>query len=114
MEGHVKRVTLIIVALVIGVISVTALNAHDQYRIVGTVTKITADEISVKQVKDGKVIEMDITKQTKVTRDKKPVAMKDVKVGGNVVVDALGDSILDLEVIEIRLVPSIPTAKKFQ
>lgn len=90
------------------------LSAHDEYRIIGTVTKITADQIDVKQVKDGKVIEIDINKQTKVTRDKTPAAMKDVKVGGSVVVEALGDSILDLTAIEIRLVPAIPTTKKSQ
>lgn len=90
------------------------LSAHDEYRIIGTVTKITADQIDVKQVKDGKIIEIDINKQTKVTRDKKPAAMKEVRVGGSVVVEALGDSILDLTALEIRLVPAIPTTKKSQ
>lgn len=89
-----------------------ALAAHDEYRIIGTVAKITATQIDVKQVKDGKIIEIDIDKQTKVTKDKKPVAFNQIKVGGSVVVEALGDSILDLQALEIRLVPAIPTAKK--
>jgi len=84
--------------------------AHDEFRIIGTVTKISSTEIAVKQ-KDGKVVEMDINKQTKFTRDKKPVKASEVKVGGSVVVDALGDSILDLTVLEVRLVPAITTAK---
>jgi hypothetical protein len=88
------------------------LSAHDEYRIVGTVTKITADQIAVKQVKDGKVIDIKIDKQTKVTRDKKPAVMKEVKVGGSVVVEALGDSLKDLLALEIRLVPAIPPTKK--
>jgi hypothetical protein len=108
----VKTLILTIVAAVL--VAAAPLGAHDEYRIIGTVMKITADQIDVKQVKDGKVIEIDINKQTKVTRDKKPAAMKEVKVGGSVVVEALGDSILDLTALEIRLVPAIPTAKKSQ
>jgi hypothetical protein len=106
--------TLILTIAVAVLIAAAPLRAHDEYRIIGTVMKITADQIDVKQVKDGKVIEIDINKQTKVTRDKKPAAMKEVKVGGSVVVEALGDSILDLTALEIRLVPAIPTAKKSQ
>ena len=52
--------------------------AHDEFRIIGTVTKISSTEIAVKQ-KDGKIIEMDINKQTKYTRDKKPVKASEVK-----------------------------------
>ena len=84
------------------------LAAHENFRIVGTVTKVTAGEITVKQSKDGQLVEMDIDKQTKVTKDKKPMTISDVKAGGSVVVDAYGDSILDLLVLEIRLVPAIP------
>jgi hypothetical protein len=90
----------------------TPLSAHDEYRIVGTVAKITATQIDVRQIKDGKIVEIDIDKQTKVTRDKKPVAFKQIKVGGSVVVEAYGDSILDLLALEIRLVPAIPSTAK--
>lgn len=88
------------------------LSAHDRYRIIGTVTKITADEITVKQAKDNVLVEMDHDKKTKVTRDGKAAKIADVKVGSTVVIDALGDSILDLVVLEIRLVPPIPVTKK--
>jgi hypothetical protein len=100
------------IAVAIAIACAAPLAAHDEYRIIGTVTKITATQIDVKQVKDGKVIEIDVNKQTKVTRDKKPAAIKDVKVGGSVVVEALGDSMLDLTALEIRIVPAIPTTKK--
>jgi len=87
------------------------LAAHDDYRIIGTVSKITATQIDVKQTKDGKIIEIDINKQTKVTRDKKPAPFAELKIGGSVVVDARGDSLLDLLAIEIRLVPAIAAPK---
>jgi hypothetical protein len=93
-------------------LGVASLAAHDRYRIVGTVTKLTADEITVKQVKDNALVEMDLDQNTKVTRDGKAAKMSEVKVGGSVVIEALGDSILDLLVLEIRVVPSIPSSKK--
>jgi hypothetical protein len=93
----------------------TPLAAHDRYRIVGTVTRLTADEITVKQVKDAALVEMDHDKNTKVIREnKKAGKIGDVKVGSSVVIDALGDSILDLVVLEIRLVPAIPATRKPQ
>ena len=85
------------------------LSAHDEYRIIGTVTKITATTLAVKQTKDGKVITMKTDANTLVTRDKKKVARSDIKTGGHVVVDALGDTINDLLVVEVRLVPAPAT-----
>jgi hypothetical protein len=100
-------------ALLIAAMSAGApLSAHDRYRIIGTVTKITSDEITVRQAKDNALVEMDHDKKTKVTRDGKVAKITDVKVGSTVVIDALGDSILDLVVLEIRLVPPIPATKK--
>ena len=73
-------------------------------RIIGTLTKIEGNSIAVKQTKDGKVIAADIDSQTVVTRDKKKLDRSALKVGLNVVVDATGDDLDDLLVLEIRLV----------
>ena len=86
--------------------SVPALSAHENYRIIGTVVKVTDKLLDVKQTKDGKTISMDITEKSKVTRDKKPVKASDIKPGAHVVVDAHGDDIAFLEVVEVRLVPA--------
>ncbi len=107
-----KRLLVASVACSVLALSASSLAAHDRYRIIGTVTKLTADEITVKQTKDNALIEMDIDQNTKVTRDGKAAKRADVKVGGSVVVEALGDSILDLVVLEVRLVPAIPSTKK--
>lgn len=106
-----RFVTFGVICLVL-LLSAATLGAHDRYRIIGTVTKLTADEITVKQAKDSALVEMDIDQNTKVTRDGKAAKMTEVKVGGSVVVAGLGDSILDLVVLEIRLVPAIPATKK--
>lgn len=96
--------------LLIGALTMPV-SAHFKFRIVGTVTKLTADEIAVKQVKDNAVVEMDHDKNTKVVRDGKPVAIDQIKIGGSVVIDALGDDIFSLTATEIRLVPPIKTGR---
>lgn len=63
-------------------------------------------------MKDGRIIESNADKQTKVTKDKQPVAFGLIKTGGSVVVEALDDSTTDLLAIEIRLVPAIPSTQK--
>ena len=83
--------------------------AHDDYRIIGTITKVAATTLDVKQTKDGKTIAMTMDSATLVTRDKKKVERSELKVGLGVVVDARGDSLADLVVLEVRLVP--PPAK---
>ena len=104
-----------IVGLLTAALMVTTaspLAAHEDFRVIGTVAKLASNQIDVKQLKDGKVIEIGIDKQTKITKDKKPMTLNDVKVGGSVVVDAYGDSLLDLLALDIRLVPAIPQTPK--
>ncbi len=79
--------------------------AHDDYRFIGTLTKIAGNTIDVRQTKDGKIYSMDIDSQTVITRDKKKVDRAELKVGAHVVVDATGDALDDLLVLAIRLVP---------
>ena len=80
--------------------------AHDEFRIIGTVTKITATTLDVRQTKDSQIISMKMDKESIVTRDKKTVGRAELKTGASVVVDALGDTIKDLLVLEVRLVPA--------
>lgn len=93
-------------ALTVGLVPALA---HDDYRIIGTITKVAATTLDVKQTKDGKTIAMTMDSATLVTRDKKKVERSELKVGLGVVVDARGDSLADLVVLEVRLVP--PPAK---
>jgi hypothetical protein len=102
-----RRVILAVGATVC--LSAVGLGAHDDYRIIGTVTRIAAPTLEVKQTKDGKTIAMKMDSATIATRDKKKVPLTDVKAGQYVVVDARGDSLDDLVVLEVRLVP--PPAK---
>ena len=84
--------------------------AHDDYRIIGTITNVAAKTLDVKQTKDGKTISMRTDGATLVTRDKKKVSATELSTGVSVVVDASGDSLEELVVLEVRIVPS--SAKK--
>ena len=86
------------------VASVSPLSAHDNYRIIGTVLKVSGTTLDVKQTKDGKTISMEFTKTSRVIRDKKKVNVTELKSGTNVVVDGRGDSLLDLDIVEVRIV----------
>ena len=101
------RRLMVVAVLAMLALGATTVTAHDDYRIIGTVEKVTAKTLDVKQTKDGKIISMQMNGETIVTRDKKKVPTTDMKVGGSVVVDAYGDNEFDLLALEIRLVPTI-------
>lgn len=96
-----KRLCLV---LVIGLLAAPRLMAHDEYRLVGKVTRVSESSIAVENA-NSKTMAARINKQTDVTRDKKKVPASELKVGQSVVVDALGDNESDLLAIEIRIVP---------
>jgi hypothetical protein len=83
--------------------------AHDEFRFIGTVTKIDTarGRVTMKVVENKKeeTIEIALTPKTEITRDKKRVARSELKAGLYLVVDALGDDYDSLEAIEIRIVP---------
>jgi intein/homing endonuclease len=80
--------------------------AHDDYRVIGTITKVAGKTLAVKQTKDGKTISMTMDEATLVTRDKKKVGAVELKPGLSVVVDGRGDSLEELVVLEVRIVAS--------
>lgn len=84
------------------VLAAMQLSAHEKFRIVGTVVKVQATQVDVKAA-DGQTYEIDMDKKTGVTRNKKTVAMSELKAGQSVVVDALGHDMFDLVAVEIQL-----------
>ena len=98
------------VAATVVLFAAAPLSAHDDFRVIGTITKLEKATIAVKN-KDAKVTSIRIDKQTAVTRDKQKVAPTELKVGQSVVVDAYGDSEADLLALEIRIVPPIRGTK---
>lgn len=99
-------------ALALFVVGGLQVSAHDEFRIIGELTRVQAHQIDVKQ-KDSRTVSITVNTETLVTRDKKKVEAKELKKGQSVVVDALGDDLTDLTALEVRIVPAIaPSGRK--
>lgn len=98
-------------ALMLAVIGATHVFAHEHFRVIGTINKLDTKQFEVKET-TGKLWTIYVDKKTKVSRDKKPVAVAALKVGQSVVVDAYGDDESDLLALDIRIVPPISPAPK--
>lgn len=90
------------VAAALVLLAAMHLSAHEKFRIVGTVLKVQAAQLDVKAA-DGQTYEIDMDAKTRVTRNKKRVAMAELKAGQSVVVDALGHDMFDLVAVEVQL-----------
>src|SRR3954470_10592319 len=94
-------------------------HAHDQYRFVGTITKVDAKrtfiEMRSREEWDGKVGEylrhISLTLDSRVTRGIKEVNRTELKVGQFVVVDALGVELAALDAVEIDIKADAPPNK---
>ena len=53
----------------------------------GTVTRVAAEAVTV-ETTDKKTVEVDLNSKTKYTRNEKPAAASDLKVGGRVMINA--------------------------
>ncbi len=100
------RQTSIVTALALVFSALMPLSAHDDYRVIGVVTKVQTSKLDVKS-KDGKNHSIKLNKDTLVNRDKKKVGASELKSGQSVVVDATGDSEDDLLALEVRIVPPV-------
>jgi hypothetical protein len=103
-----RRTLLLLVALF--AIAGPAVSAHDDFRVIGTITRTDKATIDVRNNQD-KTVTIRLNGQTEVTRDKKKVAAAELKIGQSVVVDAYGDSEADLLALGIRIVPPIRRTK---
>lgn len=80
--------------------------AHDEFRYVGVITKVSKTTLQIKS-REGKAISVHLDGQTIINKDKKKLNPAALKGGDTVVVDALGDSEADLLALEVRVVPAI-------
>jgi len=104
-----RRLMMLFVGSVV-TLGAARLLAHDNFRVIGSVTKHQNSTIDVTS-KDSKTLTIRLDKQTEITRDKKKVEVSELRVGQSVVVDAYGDSERDLLALEIRIVPPIRGAR---
>ena len=95
---------LLIIATVLLATGASAALAHDDFRVIGDLTKVDARLIEVR-TPQGRTLEIAINMRTTVSRDKKEIAQTELKSGQYVVVDAYGDGLNDLLAIQIQIVP---------
>jgi hypothetical protein len=80
------------------------LQAHEKFKIVGTIVKVQATQLDVKAV-DGAIYEIDVNESTQVMRELKKLPQSELRPGLRVTVEALGHDMFDLEAVLIRLEP---------
>ena len=96
----------IIKTLALVALAIMPLSAHDDYRVIGVVTKVQVTKLDLK-TKEGKIFSIAMNKETLVMRNQKKVGALELKAGQSVVVDATGDGENDLVALEVRIVPAI-------
>jgi hypothetical protein len=87
-----KRRNIMKKALFLGLLIVApVLDAHGGHdHVMGTATAVTETRLDV-NTRDGKVVTIRLTGETKYEKDNKPAALRDLKAGLRVVVDADND-----------------------
>ena len=88
--------------LVLTLAAPAGLQAHEKFKIVGAIVKVHATQLDVKAV-DGATYEIDMNDSTQVMRDLKKVPQSELRAGQQVVVDALGHDMFDLEAVLVTL-----------
>jgi len=87
---------------VIVCVSASVVSAHEKFKVVGAIVKVHATQLDVKAV-DGATYEIDMTDGTQFMRGMKKVPRSELRAGQQVVVEALGHDMFDLEAILIQL-----------
>jgi hypothetical protein len=79
-----------------------AVQAHEKFKIVGTIVKVQAEQLDVKAI-DGATYEIDMNESTQVMRGLKKLPQSELKPGLHVTVDAMGHDMFDLEAVLVTL-----------
>ena len=79
--------------------------AHENHKILGTITMVAADHVMVKD-RAGKVHTVKLVKTTKVTKNKKAMKATDIAVGTRVVATVVNDKDFTAKTIEVGAAPA--------
>ncbi len=99
----------LLTALALVVVSFGPAVAHEghDHKLLGTVTEITATNVTVRAVKDGALSVIAFAPTTKVTRGRTKLAIGDIKVGDRVVVNiGSGKAPLTAKAVELGGAPT--------
>ena len=79
--------------------------AHDNHKILGTITMVATDHVMVKD-RAGKIHTVKLAKTTKVTKSKKMMKAADIAVGTRVVATVVSDKDMTAKTIEVGAAPA--------
>jgi len=91
-----------LIAILLCFVAATTLWAHEKFKIIGAIVKVDATQLDVKAV-DGATYEIDMNDSTQVMRGLKKLRQSDLQAGQQVIVDALGHDMFDLEAVLVTL-----------
>ncbi len=83
-------------------VATVGLPAHEKFKIAGSIVKVHATQLDVKAV-DGATYEIDMNESTQVMRELRKVPQSELRAGQQVVVEALGHDMFDLEAVLVRI-----------
>ena len=89
----IRRLTTALIALLmLAIASGSVVLAHDgdEHKVMGTITMAATDHVMLKTT-EGKDVMIQVTKDTKVSKDKQAMKVQDIKVGTRVVVTAISE-----------------------
>jgi len=98
----------LITFLTVAAFSAGLLMAHGD-PLLGTVTKVDKDVITIKGQKDGKEVQVMVDAKTKYLIGTKAAKLSDVKVGEKVSIDAMMDTKMKMYVAESITLPQATT-----
>lgn len=103
------KIALVVLRSLLGVCLLgKGLLAHEEFKVIGIVTKVTESELEVK-TRTGKLVSMGIGLQTGIMWASKQASHSDLKKGQNVIVKAFGDSYEDLGALQVDIVKVLPS-----
>ena len=104
----------LLTALALAGLSIAPALAHEghDHKVLGTVTEITATNLTVRAAKDGAVSVIAFAPTTKITRGKTKLAVSDIKVGDRVVVNiGSGKTPLTAKAVELGGAPATTSSR---
>ncbi|MGE4056107.1 MAG: hypothetical protein AB7F99_15020 [Vicinamibacterales bacterium] len=104
-----RRVTMAVAVLIVTMLWLPLLRAHEGHKIMGTVTMAAVDHVMLNDT-NGKAVTVVVTKDTKVKADS-PMRVEEIRAGTRVVITATDDREHRLIATLIEVGVSAPTAR---
>lgn len=104
-----RRRFLGLIVLVVVALGAARSEAHDRFRVIGTIVKMDTQRHLLTMNTTNKTypqeVEIELDTKTRIERNGRKASRSDLEPGVYVVVDALGDDVFDLTAVLVKIVP---------